>query len=289
MSILFSLPVHEEIDVIEDQIKNIFRFTEDAYIAIHISKSFECSPQFLKKLTEMKRVLVNPEQLTTSWGTGCLVAVHISNFNYASNLVKVSHIAMLSSNVLFVAHGVCRYINKNIAGGWKTVVQEKPSRVISNWRYKEKVLNDPALKEVMEKHKLTTIYLSIIEGSFYSSEIFKELIDILGDSIYDERAIYPKEEVYFATAVAKHVKSLAKPFTWAEHVTGFPLSKKIVESIRHRDIYSVYSASRNPIKRLLAMLKIYFITKQPGQFYSVKPVDRKLNDPIRSYIREQCR
>ena len=110
MTIIYSLPVHESIEVIIDTINNINEYSPDNII-IHINPSFS---QFQKQDTSIfNNVFINPQQIPFEWG-GSLLNIHNSNFIFAKTLdIQFDYYCLFSSNQMFVAYGFNKHI-KNI-------------------------------------------------------------------------------------------------------------------------------------------------------------------------------
>lgn len=67
MKALISIPVHEKPDVILDQIENIKRFFSEAQVILHISAGFY-KEFTQEKLENISGVWINPTHIETAWG-----------------------------------------------------------------------------------------------------------------------------------------------------------------------------------------------------------------------------
>ena len=79
-SLLFSIPVHENHDIINNQIENILNNNPNAHIIIHPNKSFT---SFNKNLINYKNVYINENRINYIYGSG-LLYIHINNFDSGS-------------------------------------------------------------------------------------------------------------------------------------------------------------------------------------------------------------
>ena len=107
--LLFSIPVHENQFVINNQIENIFNCNPNSKIIIHVNKSFK---NFIPSLTKYNNVLINSNRYNYIYGKG-LLWIHISNFLEAMNQnIDFSYFIILSSNEMFIRKGLLFYIEE---------------------------------------------------------------------------------------------------------------------------------------------------------------------------------
>jgi len=267
--VLISLAVHEAPEVVESQIRNFLHFLEDPVIVIHVSRDFKIQ-------AESDRVLINPTRLHTAWGTEILALIHILNVRYALKREHFDYVAFHSSNDLFVRRGVEAHIAEHKAG--------LGIGNIETWNWRE-WRHDRPLSRFLRKHGLDTPLNGQIEGSFYRTAIFIKMLKSLDQLEADVAwhklehspqpkkkrswAFYPREEVYFPTALAAcggHPST--KNYTYINWNQKLKLTIPEIEAIRRRD----YQALPD-------------IAVSPGvEFFSVKRVPRSLDDPIRKHI-----
>ncbi|MCF7861892.1 hypothetical protein K9M79_06620 [Candidatus Woesearchaeota archaeon] len=265
--LLFSIPIHEATDVAIDQIDNFKKYNPGCTIIIHISKQFRGrDPR--PSLERISNVIVNPERHSTSWGDGKLVDVHISNFNFAASKSSFDYVCLHASNDMFIKSGLTDYVSKYDSG----IALNKTHRSDMT-KYAKR---DRILKQILKNEKIIQFTESQIEGTFYSTELFKKISGKLelyiklnpfsfpktGRGIIDRiiigienflnfyRPQYSKEEFYFQTLGIKYSQERAEPYTY------FP-KRKLTED------------------QILPLSKDY---------YAVKGVKRRITDPIRTYI-----
>jgi len=281
MTILYSLPVHESMDVIVDTVKNINKYSPENYIIIHVNPDFI---EFAaKKLESFPNVFINPEQLSFSWGQS-LLAIHSSNFQYAKSLsIEFSYVCLFSSNQMFVTHGFNQHV-KNFSAG----VQILPAKT----HYKKTLVSNPRFKAFMKRNKLSSIYKGHWEGSFYSLELFETLTNAI-EKFYDAgtHELHLEEFVY-PMLIKKLCKKedISSPACYMEigvHPALEKVSLRIIELIRQRSpklvIKGKISASKAAnFKRLVFNNRHIYQCR--SQLFMIKRVDRTMDNPIRVFI-----
>jgi hypothetical protein len=102
---VYSLPAHENVAVLIDQIKNINRFNKHYTICIvlHLSKRFDISDSEWMEIAAQPNVIINPERLFTGLMNGSVFEAHLSNISLLySRDIDFGHIIFLASNLMFV-------------------------------------------------------------------------------------------------------------------------------------------------------------------------------------------
>lgn len=113
--IVFSIPVHEKLDVVLDQIYNINFFNKNCAVVLHISQTFNYEGSLLtrekfdKIVAQLGNVYINPDSLRT--GAFDIIQAHISNFYYMNQTEDFLYFSMLSSNELFIKPGLFSHIS----------------------------------------------------------------------------------------------------------------------------------------------------------------------------------
>ena len=81
---IYSLPAHEKIEVLVDQINNTNKFNSQFSIRIvlHLSQRFVLSTSEIEMLAALPNVLINPERLLTGFMDGSLYEAHLSNITF---------------------------------------------------------------------------------------------------------------------------------------------------------------------------------------------------------------
>ena len=314
MIIAISLPVHENFDVIEDQIKNICAFIEHPKIFVHLGKCLDLK-EAQKRFGRYREVYLNPLQMDTGWGN--IFHVHLSNILLAQN-TTYDYMLFLSSNELFIRPGVETYVKKYDAGMQCNIL--KPNRP-TMWEMCSEVDKDPLLKNLVNKNHIQHIVGSQIEGMFIKRELLAESMKLLGNfDDYTTGSTYTREEIFFSTCfyhVTAHNK-LGYPITFSEvhfddmkvyfcqHLMDsvgeilpqgfyqwlrggitnhllrghfFKLSKKHIQNLLSND--AKFFRNHMKMNHLAGSYQLY----EPGCIYSVKRVPRIYDDTVRVYIR----
>ena len=320
MKIAISIPVHEKIDVIRDQIENIQKFIKCPVIVLHVSASFGELEKLEKELSAYQNVYINPEHLKTGWAD--IIHTHLSNFRFLSAQTEFDYFVMHSSNDMYVRKDMESYIGRYEAG----FNIRKVTCSNRHWWPGYAALRDPALKALMAACGQTMVIASQIEGSFYSYDLMKKIADLIG--CYYEREEgeekYTREEVYFSTVASSLVKweNCGKPTTYSEvhrfdrilwkiqdkgrrihrHVRWFIPQKAYDKfEVKCNDLLfqsRFYKIRTGLVKKIViqdkkCIDKNRYLNDGSGTFqlydgtevFSVKRVEREYNNRVRQYIR----
>ncbi len=262
-NILFSIPVHEKPEVVIDQLINIHRFNPGSCIVLHISKDFDFDSAYLSEksffelIDGLEDVIVNPNRLRS--GFEDIIQCHISNFRYACKKTVFEHIAFASSNELFILPGLWEDIRKYDCGPCDKVLMSPESSDIQRIHLSRDVdfLND------LNRQGISHIYKGQFEGSFMRREMMERISDEI-ESFYDYQKMnikYAREEIFFHTfidAFYPNAKIRKGNTTYMDWANGLNVS-----------VGDVMNLVRTPVGK-----------------YSVKRIDRRLNDEVRTFIRE---
>ncbi|MFH0701945.1 MAG: hypothetical protein V2B14_00200 [bacterium] len=271
MKLVISIPVHEQPKVVIDQIKNIRYFAPNAVIVLHISKNFNWTEEDEDKtvFSKLDGVLVNPEQLPTQWGN--ITQAHHSNFKYALKNYDFDYFAIHASNDLFVAKGVEEYLK-----GYDAGVQQFSTARDMGWIQREGADKDNNLSEMMKFVGTDKILGSQPEGTFYKTEIFNEMLNIIDKFQVYTNVNYCKEEIYYPTLASKIAGNITIPYLYSS-VCRKEITEKIIDNIRQKSLDEPEYEERYGITYRFYDMK---------NLYAVKRINRKINDPMRCYIRD---
>ena len=292
--ILISVTVHEKIGVVLDQIANFKRFAPDAYLVIHPSRQFvEAHPESLAALHGNEGVLVNPEPLYT--GTGSVLKCHVSNFIHAEKTgIPFSHYCLHSSNDMFVRKGVENYIRRHDFGFFRMDVFHD---VLGFSHWKTDFLNDKSYGRMMRSMGLPpTHYVSQAEGTFYPYEAFSEFAARFMRYVWAE---IPRPFRYVHGTNRKLValfEKIQRIPAWRKHIGRYFYTK---EEFYPPNFFSAMCASpgtpycyMNWSQNLQVTNTDIECIRKGGvpdnvyrDLYSVKRVNRHLDDPLRTMIR----
>lgn len=321
LKIVFSIPIHEKLEVVIDQVNNIKKYVKHPYIVFHASRG-KFTKEELNRLMQLEDVYVNPNQYETGWGS--ILHTHISNFWYMCSVVDFDYFVMQSSNDMYVRSGIEDYISGKVAGFHiHRIVKD------SLWWPSEVLFLDEMLKDILKYMGSNEVIATQVEGSFYSKELMKKTFELIGQ-FYDrskETIMYPREEVYIPT-VALHllgenkgelgysttfsdVHRFDRKFFICKRVLKniyLPVSRFIPKSIydfvlRKFEMFYYYFADYRITKRVVDKIaagdkkivdsnrflndgKVEYQLYEENKVFSVKRVKREYSDKIRTYIRQ---
>lgn len=325
MRIVLSIPVHEQVPVIMDQVGNMLHFVPSGIIVLH-ANSDTLRNELQTVFCETDRVFVNPRVVYSAWGE--VVRCHLSNFEYIQSLIQFDYFVLHASNDMYIRFGVEEYISRYTAGFTKRIVTHPDTE----WWPSAKALSDPWLHNIMLDAGITRIVGTQVEGSFYTKEIFSVIAETIQKTI-DERKDdplnggYTREEFFFST-IANHLivsDETGLPFVYSEvheydrrfwkarkrlrRIFSFPVVKllpqKAYDFIEDKWMWESkkYGRYRLTVKqiRLLQQMNDSFLEgkktiddgdgpvrlyDQVENIYAVKRVPREYNHPIRKYLRK---
>jgi hypothetical protein len=303
VKIAISLPIHENIAVVLDQIDNIRYFVPNSIIVIHVSKQFTgWKGHETSDLERFDNVTVNPIRMGTSLGLGVQCDIHLSNFKHVREIENIDYFNLHSSNELFVTHGMDAYVRDFDAGFFNNKVFESESK---GWAPGKCALMDRVLLDMMYEQGIGHMLVSQIEGSFYKSDVFERVFGvirnaggnvsginrIIGNSTLQRiphfngvfqkaynrarpnRPLYPKEEVYFPTVASKFSNKVGYPYCYANWRRNLLLSTDEIDACISGEM-----SKSTEVEKASEM-----------RFFTVKRVPRVMDDPIRAYVHEIMR
>jgi len=301
MIILFSILVHEKLEIVVDQVNNFKKFNPKSLIIIHLSKSFRCQIESLiYELERMDNVYLNPISLDTGIGDNSQLFGHIGNIRYAlEKSLNFDYISLHASNDMFVCEGLDLYLRNFEVGSSNFQIIKK-----KNWIQGKAALKDKVLLNILKDNSKTVEDLrgSQVEGLFMSENIVIKVIDIFDKynissnlsligrlikkmfkSRYLKKIIiilnpsyfYAKEEVYFATIINLFAHKIGQPYVYVNWANNLNIDVEDIIAIRNSDWSFLYH-------------KLNENSNSKRVFYAVKRVQRDVNDPIRQYINSNC-
>lgn len=265
LDIVFSIPIHQRLEVVLDQIFNFLHFNPNCGLVLHFSQGFDYAnskitkEQFLRIIDKIGNIFVNPNSVRT--GFADIIQAHLSNFEFISFNVDFEFFAICASNELFVRSGLYDLI-KTTDCGFNTCCIEQAN----DWKYGHALFRDEALKSYLKKKNSSKIVFTTPEGQYYKKQIFCKIFEEI-KSFYNYQEMkeaYPREEIYFPTI----------------------LSNLKEQNIVRGEIFT-YSAYHFAYLWDVCRLEVDKISKSSGNLFSVKRVDRELNNVIRSYLRDK--
>jgi len=170
--VVASIPVHENISVIVDQLEN-YRSFVPSFVGIVLHVSNCCSKDFFEKLISLSEneyknyLFINPERLNVTkgnWPCG-LTSLFCSNFNFIKEKIDFDLYYLSNSNDMFVKAGVETIFDFYESG--VNVLSDNPLSDRS-----DVILFKPLLETKFKQFHST---LSFAEGSFYPKEKFDDM------------------------------------------------------------------------------------------------------------------
>lgn len=268
--LLFSIPVHEEQDIINNQIENILNMNPNSNIILHINKSFL---KFDKNLTNYNNVYINPKSFNYKFGKG-LLWIHINNFLEAIKLnIDFEYFIILSSNEMFIKQGLISYIEK-----YKNGLQLEKFNINTSWHNFHKNLDkNQIIITLLDDLNLDTFYGGQTEGQFYEKSVFHKITDIyikhFGDKELNE---FETEEIICQTIFKSFNIEYGLPFTLQNYSNRLVFDIAFINKLVKNKIII-------PNNYINTTLFSVHADNDCSSIYSIKRVDRTFND-IRNYL-----
>lgn len=321
MKIVISIPIHEKIEVVIDQIANICRYINNPIIVLYVVKQlYEELNGDLHMLEEQGEgiVYVNPEHEEIRWGN--ISHPHRSNYQYISKILngQFDYIVFHASNDMYVLEGVENYIGRYDAGFQRRILRYNKTM----WWPCECAQRDKTLRQIMDNYGISIIVGSQIEGTFYKRQVFDKIMGYLEKVDLNEGEHYPKEEIYFSTIAYSMLNEerIGYPITYSE-VHQFDKwlwrTYRLIHTMtkwlfmENKDIelamcklfeknyqkYKPYAITIHTVKKIRKRDRRFYKRRNkmkdyPGEYelydnncFSVKRVARDLDDKVRVYIR----
>ena len=188
-----------------------------------------------------------------------IIQAHLSNFEYIKDKIDFDYFCIGASNESFIKNGLYDKVKEYDCG-----VSQKE---IKGWLYEKDVFNDTVFCEYLKRKGIDKCKRTYPEGQFFKKEVFLYLFNEI-NTFFDYNTItvaYPREEVFFTT---------------------------IVEQLKKKNsdfkIGSVYTYSAYHLTHLwnVTRLRIELELNKRKDIYSIKRVDRNINDSVRAYLRQ---
>jgi len=301
MIIVFSILVHEKLEIVLDQINNFKKFNPESVIVIHLSKSFRSQINSqICDLEIIRNVYINPISLDTGIGDNSQLFGHIENIRYVlKKSFYFDYVSLHASNDMFVRTGLDLYMRNFEVGSTNFQITKK-----KDWIQGKSAINDRVLQRILKDNSKSVEDLrgSQVEGLFMNKDIVIKVIDVfdnynissnvtlLGELMrrlfrsryirkiiifFNSSLFYAKEEVYFATIMNLFAHKFGQPYVYVNWVKNLNIDVEDIIAIRNSDWSFFYH-------------KLNENSNSKRVFYAVKRVQRDVNDPIRQYINSIC-
>jgi hypothetical protein len=270
MSVLFSVPVHEEIQVVEDLVQNILHFVgDDAKIVLHPNNYMHplCMNLVLKY---PGTVFVVPTPTEKRCFDISLWKAHMDVFAFAQSSLDFNFFVPFASNCMFVGPLDISHFQKY----WKGEIpqQRVPSNAavvnynfdpLTEWLAWKSFERNGQLLDVFKQENIQPCN-EALEGRIYTREKFNEIFEKMVQLDFCNLATdYPMQfEEILAPSLELHLFGFFAPtcckIFW-HHVDIRPLEVDILQLLSQED----------------------------SHICAVKRVFRNINDPVRKFIREK--
>lgn len=268
-----SLLVHEAPDVIEQQIQNALNYLPNSHIVIHFGlEAALIRANFLAQYENHPRVHINDNCLPTAWGW--ILHAQLSNYYFAKQIgLDFDFYLMDSSNSLFYRHGLEDYLNNTTANYCLNPVELHSPAMREHWVKLHAFGNDPCFISLVNELRCAAPVYCRHEGTAFRAPLLDEMVKIISKHYEPtlNEIFYPREEVYWATVASHLSKEMADIFAITAEVTPNLIDHLRSENLAGLREFEPWKNSREE----------YFKSK-----FSVKPVPRRLDDPLRKHIND---
>jgi len=268
--LLFSLPVHEEQEIINNQIENILNYNPNSKIIIHINKNFK---NFINNQTNYENVYINSKKFNYKFAKG-LLWIHINNFLEAIRLnIDFNYFIIISSNEMFIKYGLIHYIEK-----YKNGCQIIKFDINNDWHnFHKNIENEDNIISLLKELNLDTIYGGQTEGQFFEKNIFQNIVNIYL-KIFGNNEIhnFETEEIVIQTIFKSFNINYGLPITLQNYSNKITFDEKIINNIISNNIII-------PNNNIKGNLVSPHINSDCSSIYSIKRIERNFNN-IRNFI-----
>jgi len=268
--LLFSIPVHEEQEIINNQIENILNYNPNSKIIIHINKNFKT---FINNQTNYDNVYINSKKFNYKFGKG-LLWIHINNFLEAVKLnIDFDYFIIISSNEMFIKNGLIHYIEK-----YKNGCQIIKFDINNDWHnFHKNIEKEDNIINLLNELKLDAIYGGQTEGQFYEKNIFQNIVNIYL-KIFGNNEIhnFETEEIVIQTILKSFNINYGLPITFQNYSNKIIIDEILINNIISNNIII-------PNNKIKGNLISPHANLDCTSIYSIKRIERKFND-TRNFI-----
>jgi hypothetical protein len=273
MTILFSIPVHEHNDVVRNTIANAKKYNPDSAFVLHVSAGFR---DFDPAIADIDNVFINPTRFATVHGHS-QVPVHITNYIHAYNCgINFDYLTMMHTSEMFIKSGMHNYIKQFDYSLW---FDRKSQPRVGAWPPWVVSFRDKIFKDLFDPYDPSYYLGNMIEGNFFKKELFHKIVEwtVNNYNVMDMLWTYVTEEIYFPTLANFFGgnKQFGHPYCCFHHKTHYVDNTQDVDDIRANKLVTFWQPNN------FVYNKIPFPSLH---LYSIKRINRELNDPIRAYI-----
>lgn len=292
--VAFSIPIHERLEVVKNQIENFKYFNPNCIIILHASLLLEIETKKIEEsLSEYDFVFINPVRILTGFADSSQLYTHYINLKYLlDNNISFDYFCLHASNDMYVKAGFEQYVQSYSS----LCFTNKYNRKEKKWLHAEIGYFDNRLKQIRNKIGQPDIYISQVEGVCFSAELAKKFESYIHpyfkEDKYSEKVKYFKkigfkiwkhsyilqpflgklyyctEEIYPATILQKISPQNGSPCVYLNWNKNLIVTQEDIQNIRD-----------GKYKELE-----YTNTIDTMVFFAVKRINRDMEDPIRKYI-----
>lgn len=262
MKLVISIPIHENEDVVIDQVENISKFTPCATIVFHVSAQMALTENLRRSVVDRGH-LINPQRFSTQW-LHSFVPIHLSNFSYANSEMDFDYFSIEASNCLHIRTGLETYIAQSDFGCQTQQFWDHSKWSALPWMRH----NFPDLPRIGSQ----------IEGQFYRRGIFEQMSDIFNRGDRSHLSNCPAEEIFFSSVAHTMKENLVGGLPYILFNHDRDPTTQDVDALRdgsfelHNNISTCDTDHPYPRYDL-------------ANIYGVKRVERTMNSRLRTHIR----
>lgn len=285
--IVFSLAVHEQKECFYDLLDNVNKFVPNSLIVVHSKLGFDISNNDIE---DYDNVILNPRSFNTGYFDQSLTLVHYSNIKVlVDKKVSAKYFAILGSNELFVRRGVFDYISSRKFIAYDCDGDDYNIKIAKCDPYMEKLLHGKTFVKTPPEgafypfQELVNVIESKNVSAFIDSLIpyFDNPVKCLLRRFFNKVTLATKR---FSPSLVKCLPSRISRFGYASEEVFFPTIMNI--STAEKDNSYCFVKWNDSLKLdLKDVSSVAFGHKYYK--YSVKRVDRKPNDRVRSWIKNE--
>lgn len=270
-SLLFSIPVHEKYDIINNQVENILNNNPNSKIIIHANKSFS---DFNENYINYKNVYINPNRIEYKYGCG-LLKIHTDNFYEAIKMnINFDYFILLSSNEMFIKKGCIDYIKKNKNG--IQLIEYDESIIWHNFgkRYQD-LINDENVVNLLNYLNLKKLIGGQSEGQFFEKLVYENIANIFLKFFKNADTNFETEELIIQTIFFSLNQIYGDPITLQNYSNKLSYDTYFIKRLLNNTIIPNNIVEGNLISP--------HVNKNSNNIYSIKRVDRTFNK-IRKFL-----
>lgn len=274
-TVLFSIPAHENHEVLADTIANARKMNGDNHLFMVLPNGNweDFDPQRIN----IPNVYYNPHRLRSVHGNAHIVH-HILNFSVAVQMgLEFDYFAIMHTNELFVRSGMIDRITKADYALWFGPEQQPHEMT---WPALGQGYAQQMFGDLFDPSDLSNYLGNVIEGSWWTKDLFAEIVEWTDGHYSLEELWLPwaAEECYFPT-LSYHLSGKAPflhPYCAINHSSHNIEEQVFVDTI----------LANQPLTFWQPHNFVYNWAPYPTEgIFSVKRIDRCTDDPLRSYIR----